>query len=415
MLARKALRLLKKVPNKGGQLMNLHEYQAKEILREFGIDLGSFLVCHKKEEIRDLVNASHYEQAVIKAQVHAGGRGKAGGVKIAHSQEEIIQYASEMIGKKIVTKQTGVMGKPIHSVLIAPLSEIKKEFYFAITIDRANGRACLMVSSQGGVNIEELAQKNPAAIYKQAIPFHNQLRSDHLWNLSKFLHLNDTQRKSAFKLIPKLVEAFFSCDASLLEINPLIINEKDELFCLDARMSIDDNALFRHPKLAQMFDSSQLPIQEVQSAKHDLSYIALDGNIGCMVNGAGLAMATMDIIKYYGGTPANFLDVGGSADEARISAGFEILMSDPHVEAILVNIFGGIMNCATIAKGIISVLKSRPLNIPLIVRMEGTNVEEGRRLLRDCGLNLITAENLSDAAQKAVEAVEHAQATTTRR
>lgn len=385
--------------------MDLHEYQAKQFLRAQSVDVGPFFVGSSKSDLKKITESLPFSEAVIKAQVHAGGRGKAGGVQIAHSKEEILDKASSMLGKDLITKQTGDRGKPINEVLIAPLAQIKEEFYFAITVDRGRGKVCLMLCAEGGVDIEEVAEKRPEAIYKVYLSRADELRGDHIWNMALHLGLSDpVSIKSAFALFPKLVKAFFESDASLLEINPLILNHSNELFCLDARMSIDDNALFRQKELAQHYDSRQRSIQEAQSATHDLSYIALDGSIGCMVNGAGLAMATMDIIDYYGGKPANFLDVGGSATEEKIGAGFEIIVSDPGVKAILVNIFGGIMSCATIAKGVLGALKKKPLALPLILRLEGTDVQEGRDLITSSELpNIYTADNLGHAAQLAVE------------
>lgn len=385
--------------------MDLHEYQAKQYLRAQSVDVGSFFVGSSKQELEKIVDALPFSEAVIKAQVHAGGRGKAGGVKIAHTKEEILKEASSMLGKELVTKQTGSRGKPINEVLIAPLAQIQREFYFAMTVDRVKGQACLMLSAEGGVDIEEVAENRPEAIYKIYLRRPGELRGDHIWNMALHLGLTESVSvKSAFALFPKLVDAFFKSDASLLEINPLILDNNGELFCLDARMSIDDNALFRQKELAQNDDKRQRSVQEAQSAQHDLSYIALDGSIGCMVNGAGLAMATMDIIDYYGGKPANFLDVGGSATEEKIAAGFEIIVSDPGVKAILVNIFGGIMSCATIAKGVLGALKKAPLSIPLVLRLEGTDVQEGRDLIANSShANIFTADNLGHAAQLAVE------------
>lgn len=385
--------------------MDIHEFQAKEFLKSCAIEVGDFYVAKSQNELSDLVESLPFSKAVIKAQVHAGGRGKAGGVKIANGKADILEKAKQMLGRDLVTKQTGTRGKPINEVLIAPLAEIKKEFYFAMTVDRLKGQVCLMLSAAGGVDIEDLAENHPEAIYKIFITSPKDLRKDHLWNMALHLGLKEPQSfKSAFALFPKLVNAFFSSDASLLEINPLILDNKDELFCLDARMSIDDNALFRQKELSEFNDSRQRSAQEAESEAHDLSYIALDGSIGCMVNGAGLAMATMDIINYYGGRPANFLDVGGSATEEKIAAGFEILVSDANVTAILVNIFGGIMSCATIAKGVLGALRKKPLSIPLIVRLEGTSVDEGRELIASSDYkNIFTADNLGHAAQLAVE------------
>lgn len=385
--------------------MDIHEYQAKHYLQQHGIDVGEFFVAGSLEELKKEYERHPYHSAVIKAQVHAGGRGKAGGIKLAHSKEELFEETEKMLGMKLITKQTGAEGKPVEKVLVAPLSKIEREFYFGITVDRAQGRVCVMLSAQGGVNIEEVAEKDPRALYKIYLRSPKELRKDHLWNMARALGLKEKETlQSAFKLFPQLVEAFFAADASLLEINPLILTQEGKLFCLDARMSIDDNALYRQEQLRSYFDPSQRSVQEVESSKHDLSYIALDGTIGCMVNGAGLAMATMDIIDYYGGRPANFLDVGGSATEEKIAAGFEILASDPKVKAILVNIFGGIMSCATIAKGVLGALEKQEIALPLIVRLEGTSVEEGRSLMGETEHpGIFTASNLAQAAQLAVE------------
>jgi succinyl-CoA synthetase beta subunit len=384
--------------------MNLHEYQAKELLRSYGVSISDFGVASSMGEVETIIAQMGLSQAIVKIQVHAGGRGKAGGVKFAKTPEEILSISRALIGIKMVNNQTGPEGVVAHQVMIARPVEIKKEYYLSALIDRKRAQPILIASPEGGMEIEELAHKNPEKILTLPIQLNGKIYSFHLMRLANFMGWQGETAKSGMKLVRGLAQAFIEVDASLLEINPLVETHSGEILALDAKLSIDDNALFRQPKMAALYDPTQQSSQEVAAKEYDLAYIALDGNIGCMVNGAGLAMATMDIIQYYGGKPANFLDVGGGASKEKVAAGFKIILSDPKVKGILVNIFGGIMNCATLAHGIIAAISEISLKVPLIVRMEGTNVEEGKRLLKESGLNIITADGLEEAARK-VDAV----------
>lgn len=383
--------------------MNLHEYQAKLILMEEGVPVPPFRVTGHLAEVEKIIKELQLKEGVIKIQVHAGGRGKAGGVKFGKSPEEIKKIAGKLIGMKMVNNQTGPAGVIAHQVLIAAPLNIAKEYYLGAIIDREKGEPILIASPEGGMDIEEIAEKHPEKILTLPIALDGSMKPYHLLRLSKFMGWTGEE---GIKIAQAVAKVFIQKDGSLLEINPLVQDTEGHLWALDAKLSIDDNALFRQKVIAEMDDETQQSKYEVAAKEHDLAYIALNGNIGCMVNGAGLAMATMDIIHYAGGTPANFLDVGGSATAEKIAAGFHILVSDPNVKAILVNIFGGIMSCATIAEGVLAALKNKPLSIPLVVRMEGTNVEEGRGMLQQSGLKIVTASNLSDAAEAVVREVQ---------
>lgn len=383
--------------------MNTHEYQAKEILTSYKIPIPRFGVASSIEGVEAVLRDLSLEEAVIKIQVHAGGRGKAGGVKIAHSLQEILKAARKLLGMKMVNNQTGPQGVIAHQVLISELIAIKKEYYLSVVIDRERKQVVLIASAEGGVEIEEIALKNPEKILTIPIGLSGSLRPFQKLQLIKFMQWNAEMAKQGAQIAQSLVQAFMDTDASLLEINPLVADQNNQLWALDAKLAVDDNALFRQQKIADFYDPSQAIQNEVRAKEHDLAYIALEGNIGCMVNGAGLAMATMDIIQYYGGKPANFLDVGGGASKEKVAEGFKIILSDPNVKAILVNIFGGIMNCATLAEGIIAAVKEINIHVPLVVRMEGTNVEEGRRLLEHSHLAIITVDGLANAAKKVVE------------
>jgi succinyl-CoA synthetase beta subunit len=385
--------------------MDTHEYQAKEYLAPYGIPIPRFGVASSGAQAEEVVKRLHLKQGVIKVQVHAGGRGKAGGVKFARSPEEIVKRAKELIGMRIVTHQTGPAGIVAHQVLISEPVEIKQEYYLGCVIDRERARPALIASPEGGVEIEEVAAKSPHRILTLPIGLEGKLRGYHLRQVASFMGWSGATTKQGMALVAALARAFTDSDASLLEINPLVKTPTGELWALDAKLSIDDNALFRQPTLAAFYDPTQHTAGEVAAKEHDLAYIALDGDIGCMVNGAGLAMATMDIIQVHGGRPANFLDVGGGATREKVAAGFKIILSDPKVKGILVNIFGGIMNCGTIAEGIIAAAGELELTVPLVVRMEGTHVEHGRELLSESGLNIISASDLADAAEKIVKAV----------
>lgn len=385
--------------------MNIHEYQAKEILARYNIPIPAFGVASSAKEVEKVIKELGLKEAVIKIQVHAGGRGKAGGVKFAKSPQEISSVASKLIGMKMVNNQTGKEGIIAHKVLISKPLEIKREYYLGAVIDRAKARPVLIASPEGGVEIEEVAEAHPEKILTLPIGFDGSLKSFHLLRLCNFMGWTGETAKQGKAIAEGVAKAFMECDGSLLEINPLVEDPEGNLWALDAKFGIDDNALFRHPHLAAYYDPTQYSKNEVMAKEFDLAYIALDGTIGCMVNGAGLAMATMDIINYYGMKPANFLDVGGSATKEKISEGFKILLLDPQVKGILVNIFGGIMNCATLAEGIIHAASELALKVPLIVRMEGTHVEEGKRLLKESGLAITTADTLEEAAKKSVAAV----------
>lgn len=383
--------------------MNTHEYQAKEILTSYKIPIPRFGVASSIEGVEAILRDLSLEEAVIKIQVHAGGRGKAGGVKIARGRQEILKTAEKLIGMKMVNNQTGPQGVIAHQVLISEVIAIKKEYYLSVVIDRQRKQAVLIASAEGGVEIEEIALKNPEKILTIPIGLSGVLHSFQKIQLIKFMQWKTEMAKQGAQIAQSLVQAFMDTDASLLEINPLVADQDHQLWALDTKLVVDDNALFRQQKIADFYDPSQAIPNEVKAKEHDLAYIALEGNIGCMVNGAGLAMATMDIIQYYGGKPANFLDVGGGASKEKVAEGFKIILSDPNVKAILVNIFGGIMNCATLAEGIIAAVKEIKIHVPLVVRMEGTNVEEGRRLLEHSHLAIITVDGLANAAKKVVE------------
>jgi succinyl-CoA synthetase beta subunit len=376
--------------------MNLHEYQAKEILKGYGIPVPLFGVAATEAEAHAVVEQLGLEEAVVKIQVHAGGRGKAGGVQFAKTRREIMEVAKHLIGMKMVNRQTGPEGVVAKCVLISQPVEIAQEFYLGAAIDRNHASPILIASPQGGMEIEEIAHQTPDKIL--TLPFFGSLRSYQLIHLEKFMGWG----KEGGELAQQLCRCFLENDASMVEINPLILDRHQRLIALDAKMSIDDNALFRHPELSALFDPNQLSPQEAMAKEHDLAYIAMHGTIGCMVNGAGLAMATMDIIQFYGGAPANFLDVGGSASKEKIAAGFQIILSDPKVQAVLINIFGGIMNCAILAEGVIQAAEEMQIHCPIVVRLEGTNVEQGRRLFAESRLTFTVADDLADAAQKVV-------------
>lgn len=385
--------------------MNLHEYQAKEILAKFGLPIPDSGVASSVAEVKEIISKLGLDQAIVKIQVHAGGRGKAGGVKFAKNKDEILKYAEELLGMKMVNNQTGPQGVVAQKVMIADPVDITKEYYIGAVIDRDNARGILIASPEGGMEIEEIAEKTPEKILKLPISVDGKMRSYHLVELCNFMGWKGDLAKQGRKIGAGLAKAFMECDAEMLEVNPLVETGDGKLWCVDAKLGVDDNALFRHPDIQEMYDPSQVSPQEAGAKKYDLAYIALDGNIGCMVNGAGLAMSTMDIIQHYGGKPANFLDVGGSATKEIVAAGFKLILEDPKVKAILVNIFGGIMNCATIAEGVISAVNELSVKVPLVVRLEGTNVDAGKELLKESGLKIIAADSLGDAAQKAVKAL----------
>lgn len=385
--------------------MNLHEYQAKKVLKKYGIPVPQFGVASSVEEALNVAKQLHLEQAVLKIQVHAGGRGKAGGVRFAKTLGEIESIARELIGMKMVNQQTGPEGVIAKKILLSKPIDIAKEFYIGALVDRDRSTPILIASPEGGMEIEEVAQNHPDKILKIPFSFDGKLRSYQLLRLSKFMHWTADLAKQGGAFAQSLAKCFIDTDASLLEINPLVLTSDGQLTALDAKLGIDDNALFRQSEIASCYDPTQVSPQEAAAKEYDLAYIAMQGEIGCMVNGAGLAMATMDIIQLYGGSPANFLDVGGGASKEKVAEGFRIILSDPKVRAILVNIFGGIMNCATLAEGVIHACKEQNIKVPIVVRMEGTNVEVGKRLFKESQLKILTAEDLKQAAQMAVRAV----------
>ena len=388
--------------------MNIHEYQAKEILRGSGVKVPDGGVAYTPEEAVEVAEGLGGPIWVVKAQIHAGGRGKGGGVKIAKSIDEVKEFATEMIGMTLVTHQTGPDGKEVGRVYVEDGCDIERELYISLLVDRATSRITIMASTEGGVEIEEVAAKTPEKILKVAVDPASGFQPFHARKIAYGLGLEGTQVKSAINFLMGLYKTFEDLDASIVEINPLVVTGAGEVVALDAKMNFDDNALFRHNKIVVLRDESEEDPTELEAAKFDLNYVKLDGNIGCMVNGAGLAMATMDIIKLYGGEPANFLDVGGGASKERVTAAFKLILSDPNVEGLLVNIFGGIMRCDVIAEGVVAAAREVSLTVPLVVRLAGTNVELGKNILQQSGLPIIAADDLGDAAKKAVKAVEEA-------
>jgi succinyl-CoA synthetase beta subunit len=391
--------------------MNIHEYQAKELLQKFGVATTRGKVASSPEEAEKIAREIAPAEIVVKAQIHAGGRGKGtfangfkGGVHLCKTPEEAREIAGKMLGQTLVTHQTGAAGRVVNKVLVAESAQIAREVYFAILLDRATAAPLIVASTEGGVEIEAVAAKSPEKIIRESIDPLAGLQPFQTRKLAKQLQFESSQLKAVSKLFDGLYRAFIGLDCSMVEVNPLVVTPKGEVLALDAKFNFDDNALFRHPEVAAMRDIAEEDSREVEASRHALNYIGLDGNIACLVNGAGLAMATMDIIKFYGGNPANFLDVGGGATEEQVTEAFKILIADKKVQAILVNIFGGIMKCDVIAQGIINAAKTVHLSVPLVVRLEGTNVEKGKRLLKESGVALITADDLADAAQKAVNA-----------
>jgi len=385
--------------------MKVHEYQAKEILRNYGVRTLEGRLAHTPEEAEIAAKALGGEVVVVKAQIHAGGRGKGGGVKLAKGAAAAKQMASEILGMTLVTHQTGPEGKLVEKVFVEAGCDIARELYLGLTLDRERSQIVMMASSEGGMEIEEVAANNPEKILKVAIDPVTGF-GDHMGRrLAYGLGLSGQTVKDFVKFAKATYKAYLETDASMVEINPLVITKAGEVVALDAKMAFDDNGLFRHPKIVEYRDLTEEDPKEVEAKKYDLSYIALDGNIGCMVNGAGLAMATMDIIKHHGGSPANFLDVGGGATTEKVTAAFKIILSDENVRAVMVNIFGGIMKCDVIAEGVVTAAKELGLTVPLIVRLEGTNVAEGRAILESSGLKLIPAKTMADAAKAAVASV----------
>ena len=388
--------------------MNIHEYQAKGLLAQYGVAVPKGGVAYTVEEAENVAADLGGPVWVVKAQIHAGGRGKGGGVKVVKSLAEVKDAAAKMLGMMLVTHQTGPAGKEVKRIYIEDGCEIARELYLGLLVDRDSSRLTFMASTEGGMDIEEVAAKTPEKILMVPIDPAAGLQSHHAREIAYGLGLEGDQVKSAVKLIFGLYRAFNETDASLLEINPLVVSAAGEVIALDAKMNFDDSALYRHKDVVKLRDEDEEDPAEIEAQKHDLNYIKLDGSIGCMVNGAGLAMATMDIIKLHGGSPANFLDVGGGATRDRVTEAFKLILSDPNVEGILVNIFGGIMRCDVIADGVVAAAKEVSLHVPLVVRLEGTNVEQGNKIIADSGLPIVTADDLGDAAAKIVLAVKEA-------
>jgi succinyl-CoA synthetase beta subunit len=388
--------------------MNIHEYQAKSLLRTYGAPVADGHVAATPQEAAAHAETLGGETFVVKAQIHAGGRGKGGGIKLVKTLQELHAEADRMLGKPLVTPQTGPKGRLVRRVYVVKDATIARELYLSLLVDRASGRVAFVFSTEGGVNIEEVAAKMPEKIVTLTVDPATGISAFHGRVIASALKIEGDLAKQCAKLVATLYKLFIDKDASLIEINPLIVTKEGNLLCLDAKMAFEDNALFRHPDIAELRDIHEEDPAEVEASKHDLSYVKLDGSIGCMVNGAGLAMATMDIIKLNGGEPANFLDVGGGATKDRVTEAFKIILADPSVKGVLVNIFGGIMRCDVIAEGIIAAAREINLAVPLVVRLEGTNVERGKQLLAQSGLAIIPADDLDDAAKKAVAAVKAA-------
>ncbi len=386
--------------------MNIHEHQAKQILREFGIEVPKGVFAFTVDDLIEKAKQLNTDKYVLKAQIHAGGRGKAGGVKILNNIDELIKASKELLGKKLITPQTGSEGREVKRLYVEELSTIEKEFYLSCLVDRASSKIAFISSDQGGMDIEEVAKNHPKKIITTKLNFSEDISNDDCEKIIKIFNLKDNSKLAAFALIKSIYKMFLSTDASLVEINPLILTKDNKIICLDAKINFDDNSLFRHPEILKLRDFNEENPTEVEASKHNLAYIKLDGSIGCMVNGAGLAMATMDIIKLYGKEPANFLDVGGGASKEKVSAALKIILSDKNVKGILINIFGGIMRCDVLAQGVVEAAKEIKINVPLVVRLAGTNFIEGIKILDSSGLKLISAENLGDAAKKIVEAID---------
>ena len=383
--------------------MNLHEYQGKQLFAEYNIPVSKGKIIFSPEEVIDACNEIGGTKWVVKTQVHAGGRGKSGGVELVDSPEMALEFSKKWLGKRLVTYQTDSKGQLVNSILIEECTEIKSELYLSAVVDRESQKIVFIGSSEGGVNIEDVAKNYPDKIIYQGVEYKDKNLADQSINIANVLKINDDQTKQFVPMIENLLRLFVENDLSLLEINPLVINDKGDLLCLDAKINIDSNALFRQPKINDMYDETQEDPQEAEAANNDLSYVSLDGNIGCMVNGAGLAMGTMDTIKYFGGNPANFLDVGGTATQERVTKAFKIILRDPDVKVVLVNIFGGIVRCDLIAEGVIAAIKDVDIKIPVVVRLEGNNAELGAEILLNSNIRIISINDLAEAAKKSVE------------
>ena len=383
--------------------MNIHEHQAKEILRQFGVPTLKGVVIFDFKEINKKIQNLKSENLILKAQIHAGGRGKAGGIKLVKNLDELMEEAKKMFGKKLVTHQTGPDGRKIKRIYIEETCDIKKEYYLSCLVDRSSSKIAFISSAEGGMDIEEVAKNTPEKIITVKLNLSKSVNEKDIKKIIQSFALSEKSKKQAFNIIQSIYKVLIEKDANLIEINPLILTKNDDLLCLDAKINFDDNALYRHQDIISLKDPNEEDPIETEAKKYGLAYIKLDGKIGCMVNGAGLAMATMDIIKLYGSEPANFLDVGGGASKEKVSAAFKIIMSDKNVEGILINIFGGIMRCDVLAQGVVEAAKETHLSVPLVVRLAGTNVELGKEILKKSGLKIISANNLADAAKKIVE------------
>ena len=383
--------------------MNIHEHQAKELLKSYGVPVPKGFVIVDNLKIKETLENIGKKPQVIKAQIHAGGRGKAGGIKLVNNSSELEKEIIKMLGKKLVTHQTGASGKEVKRLYVEESVEITKEFYLSCLVDRSSSKIAFISSAEGGVNIEEIAIKSPEKIVTTKIILSSTVEDQDIKKIIEPFNLKEKSAQQAMNLIKSIYKAFVETDANLIEINPLILTKDNDIVCLDAKINFDDNALYRHPDIASLKDLNEEDPIETEASKHGLAYIKLDGKIGCMVNGAGLAMATMDIIKLYGSEPANFLDVGGGASKEKVSAAFKIILLDKNVKGILINIFGGIMRCDVLAQGVVDATKETNLTVPLVVRLAGTNVELGKKILKKSNLKIIAASNLADAAKKIVE------------
>ncbi len=385
--------------------MNIHEHQAKKILKKYGAVVPEGVFAFTVDELIEKAKSLKTQKYVLKAQIHAGGRGKAGGVKILNNIKELSTAAKELLGKILVTHQTGPEGREVKRLYVEESSTIVKEFYLSCLVDRVSSKIAFISSDQGGVDIEEVANNSPEKIITTKVEINNEISDKNCEEIVKVFELNEKTKGQAISLIKSIYKMFLSTDANMVEINPLILTKDEKIVCLDAKVNFDSNALFRHPEILELRDLNEEETTEIEASKHDLAYIKLDGSIGCMVNGAGLAMATMDIIKLYGEEPANFLDVGGGASKEKVSSALKIILSDKNVKGVLINIFGGIMRCDVLAQGVVDAAKEINIKVPLVVRLAGTNFKEGKKILDNSGLELISAENLDDAANKIVEAI----------
>ena len=385
--------------------MNIHEHQAKQILKKYGVPVPEGIFALTVDELIEKAKSLKTEKFVLKAQIHAGGRGKAGGVKILNNIDELTKASRELLGKKLITPQTGPEGREVKRLYVEVSSNIDKEFYLSCLVDRASSKIAFISSDQGGMDIEEVAIKTPEKIITTKIDISDEILDNDCEKIIEIFSLKNDAKNQAISLIKSIYKMFISTDASMVEVNPLILTKEEKIICLDAKVNFDDNALFKHPDIVDLRDLNEEDPTEIEASKHDLSYIKLDGSIGCMVNGAGLAMATMDIIKLYGKEPANFLDVGGGASKEKVSAALKIILLDKNVKGILINIFGGIMRCDVLAQGVVDAAKEINISVPLVVRLAGTNFKEGKEILDSSGLKLISAENLDDAAKKIVKAI----------